>query len=158
MLEVYKNLFIGDILDYENYRNDTDFKILSACKNPCHKEMCGYSKDLDKNSVDYFYKENDRQLALNIVDGAKNTFSLILFTKAFEFIDKHLAFGNKVLVHCNKGESRSATIVLLYLIRIGYMPSDMNIAGSVFKTRYNGYNPSFGIQEFAIDNFNILME
>jgi len=158
MLEVYKNLFIGDILDYETYRNDTDFKILSACKNPCHKEMCGYLQNPNITDVDYFFKENDRQLALNIVDGPKKTFSLILFTKALEFIDKHLSNGSKVLVHCNKGESRSATIVLLYLIKIGYLPKDVNIAGSVFKTIYNGYNPSFGIQEFAIDKFNILMK
>jgi protein-tyrosine phosphatase len=38
------------------------------------------------------------------------------FTHAIEIIDNELAMGNKVLVHCFAGISRSATIVIAYLM------------------------------------------
>lgn len=36
---------------------------------------------------------------------------------AYEFIDKHLSNGEKVLVHCMAGMSRSATVVIYYMMK-----------------------------------------
>lgn len=38
------------------------------------------------------------------------------FDETFEFIDKNLKEGN-VLVHCQAGVSRSASVVIAYIIR-----------------------------------------
>lgn len=39
------------------------------------------------------------------------------FNDAFEFINKGITVGTGVLVHCQMGQSRSATIVLSYLMK-----------------------------------------
>jgi predicted protein tyrosine phosphatase len=39
-------------------------------------------------------------------------FKAVLFTKALDFIKAHIA-KRKVLIHCNHGKSRSASIALL---------------------------------------------
>ena len=42
--------------------------------------------------------------------------------RGVEFIDRHIAAGRKVYVHCKAGRGRSATIVMCYLIRLGHTP------------------------------------
>jgi len=39
------------------------------------------------------------------------------FVQTFQFIDKGLATGASVLVHCNQGVSRSATVCLAYIMK-----------------------------------------
>ncbi|CEG45243.1 dual specificity protein phosphatase 1 isoform 2 [Plasmopara halstedii] len=56
-------------------------------------------------------------LQLPVADQPNGRIS-IYFDKAFHFIHSALASGGKVLVHCFMGRSRSATIILAYLIAI----------------------------------------
>jgi len=68
--------------------------------------------------LDYDYsKEELETLKLNLVDG--ESIPINTLEKAIEFIIVGIARG-KVFVHCNAGFSRSATIVLAYLIKIGF--------------------------------------
>lgn len=53
------------------------------------------------------------------------------FEKAANFIDQALSRGGKVFVHCNKGISRSATVVLAFLM----MKRGMNFMAAVKAVR-----------------------
>lgn len=68
------------------------------------------------------------------------------FPKAFDFIDSAIESGGCVLVHCNAGISRSATIVLAYLIKKKGMP--LNDAFSYLRSKRPSSfpNPGFMIQ------------
>jgi len=56
-------------------------------------------------------------LRLDLLDCATQNLDLTLLDQAFRFIDEAREKKAKVLVHCRAGQSRSATIVISYLIR-----------------------------------------
>ncbi len=66
------------------------------------------------------------------------------------FLDEGLRSGERVLVHCNQGESRSPSIGLLYLAaRTGAISAVSLLAAEAdFRGRYPGYNPKAGMRGF----------
>lgn len=62
-----------------------------------------------------FASEKTRNLLLRMSDTRSENFSPFL-PEAFEFLDRAKCSGSRVLVHCMVGASRSATIVLAYLV------------------------------------------
>ena len=64
------------------------------------------------------------------------------FDVAFDFIDKALARGEKVLVHCFAGISRSASIILYYTMKTKRMT--LNDAFAFVKARRHIISPNFG--------------
>ena len=68
------------------------------------------------NTGSYFYSDhNIKYMGLNILDVPQAKIS-IHFQETADFIERALMGGGKVLVHCMVGLSRSATIVLSYLM------------------------------------------
>lgn len=61
-------------------------------------------------------------------------------TGAFQFIEEARACGEKVLVHCHAGRSRSVTIVLAYLIK--YYSHTLESAFKYVKERKPDINPN----------------
>uniref|UniRef100_H3G511 protein-tyrosine-phosphatase n=2 Tax=Phytophthora ramorum TaxID=164328 RepID=H3G511_PHYRM len=66
-------------------------------------------------SLSLKYPEEFTYLRLEVADLSSVKIS-VFFGEALSFIDSALSAGGKVLVHCFMGRSRSATIVLAYLI------------------------------------------
>lgn len=68
------------------------------------------------------------------------------FPNALDFIEKAISSGGCVLVHCNAGISRSATIVLAYLIKHNNM--SLNDAFNFLRSKRPSSfpNPGFMIQ------------
>lgn len=66
------------------------------------------------------------------------------FQEATDFIKKAIEEGKNVLVHCFAGVSRSATIVIAYLMRFHKM--EYNTALSHVKSRRPWINPNYGFQ------------
>ncbi len=96
-------------------------------------------------------------LFLNIIDARDPA----LFVKeaidaALDFIDEALAKGLKVLVHCDRGDSRSPAIVLLYMAtRLGTLPAEsLEAAEEQFRTLYPNYNPKPGIHGHLRQNWH----
>jgi atypical dual specificity phosphatase len=76
---------------------------------------CEYEGPLD------LYREADiEQLALPTVDFTPP--SLDQVQAGVSFMQKQVAAGRKVYVHCKAGRARSATIVICYLIQKGMTP------------------------------------
>lgn len=119
------NLYLGNMYDYEDIRDVRSWSALHCCKVPYHQELVGYSKNLSPEHPYYKCISVGNRMALNIVDMDRFDrrylgFNKDMFKEAFDFLDHELERGQKVLVHCNEGLSRSPMILLLYLCYKGY--------------------------------------
>ena len=155
MTEIYPNLFVGNLNDYEQNQFNKDFYFVQACKEPCHRKALGYSgRSADENHPEYLIAYRERRIILNMIDPPTSKyFENILFEKSLNFIDEHLKNGKKVLVHCNQGFSRSPSIALLYLATINKIESSsFENAEADFLKLYPNYKPS-GIKEFLTLNW-----
>lgn len=158
MREIIPNLFCGSEIDFtDSIDNEPDvWAILHACKEPFHRCFVGYTgRGCPKESSEYLWADRGNRLALNIVDAPKaEFFDKSMIDKALDFIEQKLNMGYKVLVHCNQGESRSPSIVLLYLIKQDIIKGDtFSDCEAEFVKTYPEYNPGIGIREFLKAHF-----
>ena len=64
---------------------------------------------------------------------------------AYHFINSKLNLGEKVLVHCHAGVSRSTTVILYYLMKKFQLP--LKTAYSIVKNQRNIINPNPGFMQ-----------
>lgn len=97
MIEIYPNLFVGTIEDYEQINSNMDFFTVIAAKEPYHRQAVGYSsRSCGKDNPEYLYAERERCLICNLVDVENpDWISPVIVNKAFEDIDKALFEDNK---------------------------------------------------------------
>lgn len=144
----------------------TNMSYLLCAKEPYHRFFCGRytGSSLDKSDPRYLFvypNERDNILSLNMVDAPKKEFFAdIMINEGLDFIDRELDKNNKVVVVCNKGESRSPTMVLMYLMRIGLFKADLS-AEDVFDRflfMYPYWRPNKGILDYCRDYWNRLKQ
>ena len=151
----------------EFWRADmSNISYLLCAKEPYHRFFCGgyTGRSLDKSDHRYLFvypNGYDNILSLNMVDAPKKEFFAdIMINEGLNFIDRELDKNNKVVVVCNKGESRSPTMVLMYLMRIGYFKPDLS-AEDVFD-RYlfacPNWRPNKGILDYCREYWNKLKQ
>jgi len=157
MKEITKNLFIGSQEDYErDVKFQPDWFVIHACKEPYHRQALGYTGRAAANThPEYLIAERENRLILNLVDVADPKYiAKEIIDKAIFAIDEKIE-TNKILVHCNQGMSRSATIGLLYLHYSGIISTDdFKKAEIEFLYLYPNYNPANGMRIFAELNWN----
>lgn len=113
MVELYQNLYVGSSEDYERIAHKKGWAFLHVAKYPYFEDL------VKKKGVSYVWEGN--RMALDLID--KPTFVedkyLAYKQEAImagqRFVNIHLIEGNKVLIHCNKGLSRSPSVARLYL-------------------------------------------
>ena len=158
MIEICKNLYIGNEQDYEiQVKSKYDWRVVHACKEPYHRALLGYKgRGAPKDHLEYLIAERGNQLFLNLIDADSSEYiPKLIIDKALEFISKSIFAEKPCLVHCNQGESRAPSIGLLYLVKIGEIPkSDFSSAKLEFLKIYPYYKPKRGIQEFIIKYWN----
>ncbi len=118
MIEVYPNLFVGDQADYDDrVQQQEGWRIVHACKEPYHRQALGYTgRAAPQTHPEYLIARRGHRLILNMVDANDPAYiPKEIMDAALAFIYEGLTSGDRVLVHCNQGESRSPSIVLLYL-------------------------------------------
>ena len=144
--EVANNLYVADI----DGCRAKGYVIVHASKRPCFDNAVG--KKLGPDHPNYLSFESGNDLYLNMIDPIEPLFYREVFDIALRFIENHIK-DRKVLVHCNMGTSRSASIAMLYLFRdkgISYRE-----AQNQFLDIYNDYNPGIGIDEWLGWNWHL---
>lgn len=137
MIQVYKNLWVGDDSDCKQ-----DFAVVHACKS-CFFESIPY---------DYLINRKGKDLFLNLVDAPKliPKYNTPIIHAVLNFMNEN----SPVLIHCNKGESRSPSIAMLYMAIKGYIPNETyGTAYEAFKDLYPPFCPNKGITKYLLSNW-----
>ncbi len=149
IVEVYPSLFVGDD-DALVQAPLHQLVIVHAAKEPYHRQAVGYrGRALPSDHPEYLFAFRENELALNMVDTDNPMFfSRKMIGVALEFVHHHYSIGHCVLIHCNKGLSRSPSLALLYLAAyLKVLPHDsLEEAEDAFLARYPLYNPKRGIR------------
>lgn len=158
MIEILPRLFVGTEGDYAaRVQHETGWWVVHACKEPYHRQLLGYTgQGAPKTHPEYLHARRDKRLFLNLVDVPDpNYVAKEIIDTALAFIGQGLKSGERVLVHCNQGESRSPSIGLLYLAaRAGALPVTSLIeAEAQYRTIYPPYNPKAGIRGFLLKHW-----
>jgi hypothetical protein len=158
MIEIMKNLYVGNEMDYEmTVKRQEGWAIVHACKEPYHRQAVGYSgRACSKDHPEYLLARRGNRLILNLVDVEDpNWVHPTIVDTAMQFIDEQLNDGNKVLIHCNQGFSRSAGLGILYLAHVGsYSGLDYANAETEYKSIYPPYAPAGGMRGYIIKNWS----
>ena len=149
MKEVFKGLYVGNEDDVPKAR-ERGYAIVSACKDgkTSHRQLLGYETRSAPKNAEYLVARRKDHLYLNLIDGDDPAYvPEKLIDEALSFITEHLDKGQPVLVHCVEGLSRSPSIVLMWLVKNGKLPTE----GAVrkFKQLYPDYDPSPGIKIYT---------
>ena len=158
MIEVCQGLFIGSDLDYQAIASHQNWWIIHACRDPYHRSLLGYSgRGAPRGHPEYLIAKRGKEMFLNLVDvNNPSYFSTEIIDAALDWIDQAVGAGEKVLVHCNQGESRSPAIGLLYLASQTNAVSRASLgeAEAEFVKLYPMYNPKPGIRGFLLQNWD----
>jgi len=152
MIEVYPNLFIGTKNDYETLvSGQPGWAIVHACKEPYHRKAVGYRLwNAPKTHPEYLIARRENRLMLCLLDLPVSWFiKKEMIDQTLDFIDEMRANELKVMVHCAQGQSRSPSIMLLYLAsRVHILPAEsFEAAEEKFRRLYPPYKPTRGIRE-----------
>lgn len=112
VIKITDRLYIGD--EFDCRAGENKLAVIHACKTPCYTRWADKIRGL-KNSQRLVLKD-DQNLYLNIVDSHKPLFMHFTFTSFLQFTQKHLQ--DIILIHCNKGQSRSPALATLFLSKV----------------------------------------
>jgi protein-tyrosine phosphatase len=154
MIEVHPKLYVGTESDCFFDSRD-DWVVVHACKSPCHQKAVGYHGNLPSTHPNYLVLERGTHLFLNMIDPDTPLFKLPLFDSALSFIDRYFS-THKVLIHCNKGNSRAPSLALLYLAKRARVINSESYATAArdFRAKFPSYQPSLGIQIYLTEHWS----
>lgn len=156
MIEVAQNLFVGSEDDEARIRGQAGWFVIHACKDPYHRDALGYTtRGAPKGHPEYLIARRPGRLILNLVDVDNVSFiAPEIVDAALEAIHQNIG-SQKVLVHCNKGMSRSPVIALLYLAKFTntFQGQRHEEAVQNFRGVYPYYAPALGMAEYARQNW-----
>lgn len=158
MIEVAPNLFVGAADDEAAVRDDPEWYIISAAKEPWHRQALGYTgRGAPKDHAEYLSAIRPGRMILNLVDAQDSAYiPPSVVQAAIDII--YAALHNtacKVLVHCNQGQSRAPTIAMLYLGQHDERFQHLNYDDAVaeFTKIYLPYAPAKGMADYARANW-----
>ncbi len=153
MREICHNCFVGPREDYENLvAREEGWWVVHATKEPYHRRAVGYEgADPEPSHPEYLAARRGRRLILNLIDAPVAVeIPRMIFDTALSFIHEGLLSGARVLIHCDQGVSRSASIGLLYLrCYTNLCPAeDFAEAERIYTQIYPPFNPGKAIRHF----------
>lgn len=158
MIEVQNGLFIGAERDCR--RGDQSQAVVHACKNPCHVNAVGYRGSLSSSHPNYLFFESDNDLVLNMIDPPVPLFRPEIYAAFLRFSQRQYGESRPLLVHCNQGESRAPSLVLVYMAKVSQTINDASYESARidFQKVFYGYQPGTGIQMYLRDHWGTLGE
>lgn len=156
MIEIHPGLYIGNELEYERtVRHEPGWCVVHACKEPYHRLALGYTgRGAPKDHPEYLIARRGDRLVLNLVDAPDPAYiPQVVIDAALEYINTGLRKGNRVLVHCNEGHSRSPGIGLLYLAAYTdqFDGTDFIEAETIYRSIYPPYSPKQGMRRYMMN-------
>jgi hypothetical protein len=151
--QVYERVFVAGDLCCR--RGDAEWAVVHACKSPCHQRALGYQGSLPNSHPNYLTLYDGSDLFMNIIDPPVPLFMAPSFSNFLRFSEEHWSAGQKLLIHCNQGESRAPSLALLFLAKCRHAIDNTSYlsARSEFETLYSRYNPGKGIQTYFSKNW-----
>jgi hypothetical protein len=153
MKEIYSRIYAGDDADYEKVKDSPDWRILRCAKEGPggHRETLGYTERAAPKGPNHLFVEKPRKLILNLVDHPNDPdfFPDSLIAKSLAYISDSVQLGHKILVCCNHGQSRSPSLIFLWLYLNGKLPAEYHRALRQFRQLYPMYAPSDGIRQYV---------
>jgi hypothetical protein len=154
--EVIPGLTIGDQEFYESLdeKARNEFFIVQACKEPYHRKAVGYTTRAATKGPEYYMATRGNRLILNIVDArTSQMISKGVILSAIARMSEN--YGKRpILIHCNRGESRSPSIALLFMLRNGLIEAQsFDELMKKFLFLYPHFNPSKSMMDFLLDNW-----
>lgn len=150
-------LYIGNNSDCF-WDDRSGWSVVHACKHPCHCYAVGYKGDLYSTHPSYLIFRRESHLVLNLVDmdHLNDRFMRPIIMAFYSFMDE--MEGQKILIHCNRGESRAPSLAILYLAkRKKIIPDDsFDTAKQSFKKVYPLYNPGRGFTKYLQQYWDLL--
>lgn len=151
MLQQLKNtnIFIGN-KDDEKLIDKKSYVIVHACKS------CFDKVDVNKGYCsNENIKELEDELYINWVDlPDSNSFDLKTFNNTLLWMKENYSEDKNMLVHCDWGQSRSPTLVMVFMAKVlKILPDTFFDALSQFKKLYPDYITPSGISKFTKENW-----
>lgn len=156
MREVFPRVLVGDLSCCR--AGTVDCAVVHGCKDPCHRRAVGYVGSLAKNHPEYLMREEADDLWLNLIDPPVPLFQAETFLRFLAFAGAHYDRGAAVLIHCNQGESRSASLALLLLAKhLHALPENTyDAARSAYEALDGSYRPGAGIARFLSEQWSVI--
>jgi hypothetical protein len=154
MHQVQDRLYVGD--DSDCLPRNEEWTVVHACKHPCHQDAVGYTGSLGSSHPHYLsYREGD-DLYLNMIDPDRPMFMPEMFEDFFAFSIPRWEDGDRLLIHCNQGRSRSPSLsFLLMAAKSEEVPGESFAAARrQFEEMYPPYRPSRGIEIYLQSNWD----
>ena len=159
MVEIIKQLYVGDDASYEKTKGQSGWSWLRCCKEGPggHRQTLHYESLGAPRGKNYLWVRKGNLLALNLIDVEDPQMipDEVLDT-GVAFIKERMDAGDRVLVACNAGMSRGPTIAMLFLRTIGELDQPFNRARHIFKTLYPKYSPGHGMLFHAMNRWDEL--
>lgn len=154
MKQVCNNLYVGNEYALENQIVGDDWRIIQAAKYPFHQQAVGYKSQISRLHPEYLFAYRGNRLILNMVDAdSVNYVSKIVVDEALKFIKDNIDKGN-ILIQCNAGRSRSASLAFLYLVSSKKLVGNLDECLNKFWEIYPEFRPGLGMIGFINQNFS----
>lgn len=145
--EVSPGLWVGPDVGY--FEPCEGWSVLSAAKDPWHREMVGYGSPGAAKGGEFFAARRGNHMALNFINVRKlgpNGETYVapeVVNQAMGFLEERIGAGDKVLIHCNEGNSRAPFLAYLYMRQKGLVDSVES-----FKAVCPEFEPGAGITQY----------
>lgn len=159
MREIHENLYVGPQAAYEGEVAGQDgWWVVHANKEPYHRDAVQYTgHDPPTDHPEYLIARRGHRLMLNLIDAVVEVdYPKVIFDTAIAFVHEGLQSGARVLIHCEQGVSRSASIGLLYLRRYTDTFATLSYpdAGKKFSLIYPPFGPGKAIRYFLVSHWH----